>query len=75
MQPCEGRKAAVSARDHVLSPDPGSKALDALRHQFGMLDKIRGRVEHSWDQHFTLVEFDFLKDLPFVLMPRIGRFN
>src|SRR6266487_3364906 len=74
-QACEGGKAAVGSGDDMFAPNYGSIAFQALRDQFRVLDKIGGGIEHTWNDDFAFRQPDLLKDLPLMLMARIGPFK
>src|SRR6266566_3159849 len=74
-QACEGGKAAVGSGDDIFSPNYRSIAFQALSDQFRVLDKIGGGIEHTWNDDLALRQPDLLKDLPLMLMARIGPFK
>jgi hypothetical protein len=56
----------------MLTAHQGGIALDALGHEFRVLDKIGGRVNDARDDAFALRQFHLFKDIPFVLMAGVG---
>src|SRR5215831_469217 len=74
-QACEGCKPAVGSGDDLFAPNNGSIAFQALGDQFRVLDKIGGGIEHAWNDDLALRQPDLLKDLPLMLMARIGPFK
>ena len=69
------RKATIGSRHDVLTPEQPSKPLDALRNEFGMLHHVGGVTNDSRDQNASRRQLGVFPDLPFVLMPRIGRLD
>src|SRR5262249_30384007 len=67
--------AAVGSGDDVFTPHHGSIALQALRDKLGMLDKIGGGVEYTWNDSLSFRQLDLLKYLPFMFMTRVGSFK
>ena len=70
---CEGAKAAVTASDHPIVTDNIDKSFNALCHQFWMLNKIRCRVDHAWNQNLCIrnIGLSVAKDGPFMPMARV----
>ena len=66
-----GAEAAVGAGDHALAPDHTGEALDALRHQFRMLDQVDAMRHHAGHQDLVVGQLHLLPDLPFVLVARV----
>ena len=51
---CEGAKAAITASYHPFVTDNIDKSLNALCHQFWMLNKIRCCVHHACNQNLCI---------------------
>src|SRR3954467_1296337 len=68
-------ETTVAPGDHVVSAQTASKALDALRYDFRMLDDI-GRVRnYARDQDLARRQLRQLPHSVFVLVPRVGAFD
>src|SRR6516162_1172140 len=67
-----GREAAIGARDHVLATDQLRKAQEPLGDELGMLDDIAGVSDDAGNEHLAFRDFDALKEVVLVLVPRIG---
>ena len=53
-------------------PTTLGKALDALRHQLGMLDQADAMRDHAGDEEFVVGQLHLLPELPLMLVARIG---
>src|SRR3954468_9586715 len=69
------RKAAIGPCHDVLAPKHACKSLDALRYQLRMFHNIGGVADDARNQYASGWQLDVLPDLPFMLVPRIGRLD
>src|SRR6056297_4142299 len=52
-------KTAIAACDYPVRPDDPGKAVDPLRHHFGVLDEIGCRIDHAGHQHHVVWDLGF----------------
>src|SRR6516162_5908464 len=71
----EGRKAAIGTGDHPLAPYDVGILADPLGDEPGMLDEIGRRVDDPGNQDLVVRYVLFAQILPFMRVPRIGRFE
>src|SRR5262249_60471469 len=66
LQPAgEGAEAAIDSGDDVLGPH--ARVLhDAVGHQLGVLDEVRGGIDHARDDDFAVGQLHVLPNFPFV---------
>src|SRR5215831_92522 len=70
--PCEGTETAITARNHAFAvANRPSRRLDALRHDFRVLDEITLRVDHTRQQDHMVWEPVAAQGRYFVLATRI----
>ena len=70
--PHGGAEPAIDAGDQPFAIDDPGVAADALRHQPGMLDEVRGRIDHARNQNLVVGDVDVREVFPFVIVARIG---
>src|SRR5262249_51507444 len=68
---CSAAESAVYAGNNILGADHPNEAADALRHQFRMLDTVRGMRDHAWNQDFAFGQLHVLPNCVFVLVTRV----
>src|SRR5215831_13740954 len=67
LQPAgEGAEAAIDAGDDVLGSHHARVLHDAVRHQLGMLDEVRGGIDHARDDDLAVGQLHILPHFPFV---------
>src|SRR5262245_34442635 len=69
----EGAEAAVGARDDTLAADDVGETADALGNVLGMLDEVRHRIDHAWQQDLVIRNPRLLEHRPLVAVARIRR--
>ena len=71
----ERPEAAIHAGDHAVSTNDVGVAADPLRDQSRVFNKVRGGIDHAWNQDLLVWNLDRLQVLPFVLVTRVGAFE
>src|SRR5262249_793090 len=67
LQPAgKGAEAAIDAGDDVSRSHHARVLRDAVRHQLGVLDEVRGGIDHARDDDLAVGQLHVLPHFPFV---------